>query len=139
MLMAAAAMGATAFQKGLGAMHSLSHPIGSLHGPHHGMTNAVFMPYVLVFNRAAIEPRIERLAAYLGLPPNFDAFLEWVLALRREIGVPHTLVALGVPLDRADLIAEMAIADPTAGSNPVELTKVAARRIFDDAASGKLA
>ena len=136
MLMAAAAMGATAFQKGLGAMHSLSHPIGSLHGAHHGMTNAVFMPYVLAFNRPLIETRIERLAAYLGLAPRFDAFLEWVLALRADVGVPHTLVALGVPLDKADLIAEMAVVDPTAGSNPVKLTKDAARRLFDDAAAG---
>jgi alcohol dehydrogenase len=136
MLMAAAAMGATAFQKGLGAMHSLSHPIGSLHGAHHGMTNAVFMPYVLTFNRAAIEQRIERLAAYLGMKPSFEAFHAWVLALREEIGVPHTLVALGVPLDQADLIAEMAIVDPTAGSNPVKLTKAAARQIFDAAATG---
>jgi alcohol dehydrogenase class IV len=93
MLMAAAAMGATAFQKGLGAMHSLSHPIGSLHGAHHGMTNAVFMPYVLEFNRSAIELRVERLAAYLGLQPTFEAFHAWVLKLREEIGVPHTLVA----------------------------------------------
>ncbi len=139
MLMAAAAMGATAFQKGLGAMHSLSHPIGSIHGAHHGMTNAVFMPYVLAFNRPAIEPRIGRLAAYLGLKASFDAFLQWILDLRAEIGVPHTLVALGVPLERADEIAEMAIHDPTAGSNPVTLTKAAARRLFDNAASGALA
>ena len=139
MLMAAAAMGATAFQKGLGAIHSLSHPVGSLHGSHHGMTNAVFMPYVLVFNRAAIEPQIERLAAYLGLPASFEAFMEWVLALRREIGVPHTLVALGVPLDQADRVAEMALHDPTAGSNPMQLTKESLRGIFDRAASGELA
>jgi len=139
MLMAAATMGATAFQKGLGAMHALSHPIGSLHGSHHGMTNAVFMPYVLTFNRPAIETRIERLAAFLGLQPSFEAFHEWVLALRREVGVPHTLVALGVPLDKADLIAEMAVVDPSAGGNPVKLTKEAARRIFDHAASGDLA
>jgi alcohol dehydrogenase len=139
MMMAAAAMGATAFQKGLGAIHSLSHPVGSLHGAHHGLTNAVFMPYVLVFNRPAIEARIERLAAYLGLAARFEAFHEWVLGLRREIGVPHTLVALGVPLENADLIAEMAIVDPTAGSNPVELTKAAARGIFDRAASGDIA
>src|SRR5271167_4336839 len=98
MMMAAAAMGATAFQKGLGAMHALSHPIGALHGTHHGMTNAVFMPYVLEHNRVAIADRIARLSGYLGLPMNFDAFLDWVLALRAEIGVPDTLVALGAPI-----------------------------------------
>jgi alcohol dehydrogenase len=139
MMMAAAAMGATAFQKGLGAMHALSHPIGSLHGAHHGMTNAVFMPYVLVHNRAAISERIARLAGYLGLAPDFDAFLDWVLALRSEIGVPHTLVALGAPVENVDRIVEMAVLDPTAGGNPVELTKDAARRIFEAAATGKIA
>jgi alcohol dehydrogenase len=92
-----------------------------------------------VFNRAAIEPRIERLAAYLGLPASFEAFMEWVLALRREIGVPHTLVAFGVPLDQADLVAEMALHDPTAGSNPMQLTKESLRGIFERAASGELA
>ncbi len=137
MMMAAAAMGATAFQKGLGAMHALSHPIGALHGTHHGMTNAVFMPYVLEFNRATIAERIGRAAAYLGLAPSFDAFLSWVLALRAEVGAPHTLVALGVPLDQADRIVEMALVDPTAGGNPVALTREGARRIFDAAATGR--
>jgi alcohol dehydrogenase len=136
MMMAAAAMGATAFQKGLGAIHSLSHPVGALYGTHHGMTNAVFMPYVLAFNRPAIEARIVRLAGYLDLERSFAAFLDWVLELRREVGVPHTLAGLEVRLDQGDLIAEMAIHDPTAGGNPVALTKDAARRIFEAAASG---
>jgi alcohol dehydrogenase len=138
MMMAAAAMGATAFQKGLGAIHALSHPVGALYGTHHGMTNAVFMPYVLAFNREAIEPRIARLAAFLGLAPSFAAFLDWVLALRQEIGVPHTLAGLAVPLDEADRIAEMAINDPTAGGNPVALSKAGAREIFDAAATGRI-
>lgn len=133
MMMSAAAMGATAFQKGLGAMHSLSHPIGSLYGTHHGMTNAVFMPYVLRFNRPAIEDRIGRLAGYLGLPPNFDAFYDWALALRAEVGVPNTITELGVTnVDRA-LVALMATEDPTAGSNPVELTVTAAGVILGQA------
>jgi alcohol dehydrogenase class IV len=134
MMMAAAAMGATAFQKGLGAMHSLSHPIGSLYGTHHGMTNAVFLPYVLRFNRPAIEERVGRLAGYLGLPPNFDAFYDWALALRSEIGVPNTITELGVTsIDRA-LVARMAAEDPTAASNPRELTVAAAERILTEAA-----
>ena len=90
-MMSAAAMGATAFQKALGAIHALSHPVGALYDTHHGLTNAVFMPYVLAFNRPAIEDKIARLAAYLGLAPTFDAFLAWVLELRAEIGIPHTL------------------------------------------------
>ncbi len=139
MMMAAAAMGATAFQKGLGAMHALSHPIGALHGTHHGMTNAVFMPYVLEHNRAAISEAIARAGAYLGLGASFDAFLDWVLDLRAEIGVPHTLIALGAPVDDADRIVEMALVDPTAGGNPVALTREGARRIFDAAANGAYA
>ena len=121
MMLAAAAMGATAFQKGLGAIHSLSHPIGAVYDTHHGLTNAVVMPYVLVFNRAAIEPKIERLAAWLGIDGGFAGFLDWILALRAELGVPHTLQELGVPTDRFDELAAMAVADPTAGGNPEPL------------------
>src|SRR5690606_5465505 len=81
-MMSAAAMGATAFQKGLGAIHALSHPVGALYDTHHGLTNAVFMPYVLVYNRDVVAERIERLAAYIGLDASFGAFLDWVLKLR---------------------------------------------------------
>ncbi len=93
-MMSAAAMGATAFQKGLGAIHSLSHPIGALYDTHHGMTNAVFMPYVLAFNRDAIEERIARLAAYLGIKGGFDGFAKAILKLRKELKVPHALPGL---------------------------------------------
>ncbi len=137
-MMAAAAMGATAFQKALGAIHALSHPVGALYDTHHGLTNAVFMPYVLAFNRPAIEERIARLAAYLGLSASFAAFLDWVLALRTETDVPHTLAGLGVDDARADVIARMAPDDPTAGGNPVPLDAVAARGIFDAALMGRL-
>lgn len=137
-MMAAAAMGATAFQKALGAIHALSHPVGALHDTHHGLTNAVFMPYVLAFNRAAIEDRIVQLAPYLGLAASFAAFLDWVLALRAEIGVPHTLAGLGVDGRHAALIARMAPHDPTAGGNPVPLDEAGARRIFEAALAGKL-
>ncbi len=135
-MMSAAAMGATAFQKGLGAIHSLSHPVGALYDTHHGMTNAVFMPYVLVFNRSAIEAKIERLSGYLGISGGFDGFLKAVLNLREEIGVPHTLAGLNVDAGRREEIAEMAIVDPTAGGNPVKLTKDGALQIFDAAMSG---
>jgi alcohol dehydrogenase class IV len=137
-MMAAAAMGATAFQKALGAIHALSHPVGAFHDTHHGLTNAVFMPYVLKFNRAAIEDKIERLAVYVGLPPSFDAFLDWVLLLREEIGVPATLAELNVTDAHAGEIARMAPDDPTAGGNPVPLDAAGARRIFDAALAGRL-
>jgi alcohol dehydrogenase len=137
-MMSAAAMGATAFQKALGAIHALSHPVGALYDTHHGLTNAVFMPYVLVFNRKAIEDKIKRLSAYIGLKPNFRAFLDFVLALREETGVPHTLAGLKVGPEKADMIVEMAPKDPTAGGNPVPLDKRAARTIFNRALEGRL-
>jgi alcohol dehydrogenase class IV len=135
-MITAAAMGATAFQKGLGGIHALSHPVGAIYDTHHGLTNAVFMPYVLDFNRPAIEERIVRLAAWLGLERSFDAFKAWILALREEIGIPHTLAGLGVDDARIDEIADKAIVDPTAGGNPVELTKDAAKAIFRAALKG---
>jgi alcohol dehydrogenase class IV len=137
-MMAAAAMGATAFQKGLGAIHALSHPVGALYDTHHGMTNAVFMPYVLMFNRSLVEDRIKRLAAYIGLRPTFRAFLDWVLALRAEIGVPHTLVGLKVDDAQIDRIIAMAVEDPTAGGNPRPFDKRAARTVFKRALEGRL-
>jgi alcohol dehydrogenase len=137
-MMAAAAMGATAFQKALGAIHALSHPVGAFHDTHHGLTNAVFMPYVLKFNRAAIEEKIERLAVYIGLPASFDDFLDWVLLLREQIGVPATLAELNVTDAHAAEIARMAPDDPTAGGNPVPLDAAGARRVFDAAMTGRL-
>jgi alcohol dehydrogenase class IV len=137
-MMAAASMGATAFQKGLGAIHALSHPVGALHDTHHGLTNGVFMPYVLVFNRREIEPHIKRLAAYIGLRPTFRAFLDWVLALRAEVGVPRTLAGLKVGDEQIDRIVAMAVEDPTAGGNPRLFDKRAARTIFKRALEGRV-
>ena len=137
-MMAAASMGSTAFQKGLGAMHALAHPMGALLNTHHGMTNAVFMPYVLAFNRPAIETRIARLAAYCGMAPSFDAYLDAVLALRRDVGVPHTLKEFGVDLAQIELMSDMAIVDPTAGGNPVPLTREIAMALYRKAYDGTL-
>ncbi|MDQ0320979.1 alcohol dehydrogenase class IV [Pararhizobium capsulatum DSM 1112] len=131
-MMSAAAMGAVAFQKGLGAIHSLSHPVGAIYNTHHGMTNAVVMPPVLRFNRPAIEDRIANAAAYLGISGGFDGFYDYVLKLREELGVPDKLSALGVGTDRIDEMSEMAIVDPTAGGNPVELTLEAAKQLFKE-------
>ena len=137
-MMAAAVAGATAFQKGLGAIHALSHPVGALHDTHHGLTNAVFAPYVLAFNRKAVEEKIRRLSACLGLKPSFRAFLDWVLALRAEIGIPHDLAGLNVDDRNIERIVAMAPNDPTAGGNPVLLDKRAARTIFKRALEGRL-
>ena len=141
-MMSAAAMGATAFQKGLGAIHSLSHPIGALYDTHHGMTNAVFMPYVLAFNRPAIEERLTRAAAYLGIRGGYEGFSKSVLKLRRQLKVPHTLPELvkGLDMDskRKAMIAEAAVADPSTGTNPIKLTKKAALEILQNSIDGKL-
>ncbi len=138
-MMSAAAMGATAFQKGLGGIHALSHPVGALYGTHHGLTNAVFMPYVLVHNRKVIEGKMGWLAAFLELPrADFDGFLAWMLEMRRNLGIPHTTAEIGLDAEKADLIAETAVVDPTAGGNPIKLTKEGARAIFDAALKGDL-
>ncbi len=121
-MMAAASMGAVAFQKGLGAIHSLSHPLGAVFNTHHGMTNAVVMPPVLRFNREAIEERIERAAAYLGIAGGFDGFFDFVLALRAELGVPENLTAMGVPKEQIDELTAAALEDPSTGGNPVKMT-----------------
>ena len=137
-MMSAAAMGATAFQKALGAIHALSHPVGAMYDTHHGMTNAVFMPYVLVFNRPAIEDKIQRLAAYIGLRPEFGAFLDWILELREATGVPHTLGGLKVDDTKIDDMSRMAPNDPTAGGNPIPLDEATCRKLYEAAFEGRL-
>jgi alcohol dehydrogenase class IV len=122
-MMAASGMGAVAFQKGLGAIHALSHPVGALYNTHHGTTNACVMPAVLRFNRPAIEARIDRLAAYLGLAGGFDGFLTYVLGLRAALHIPKRLGDMGVTADRLEEMAAMAAEDPSCGGNPVPLSK----------------
>lgn len=130
-MMAAAAMGAVAFQKGLGAIHALSHPIGAVYGTHHGTTNAVVMPMVLDFNRPEIEDRIARAADYLGIKGGFDGFRARVMALRAELGIPANLSEMGVGRDRLDELTEMALEDPSVGGNPVAMTRENTRALFD--------
>jgi len=137
-MMVAAAMGAVAFQKGLGGMHALSHPIGARFDTHHGMTNAVVMPYVLVANRPAVEGRLTGLAAWCGVEGGFDGLLSRVLALREELGVPHSLVELGVDPAAADPIAQDAVKDPSAAGNPRPFDHDLARRLFEAACRGDL-
>lgn len=137
-MLVASAMGAVAFQKGLGAVHALSHPIGAVYDTHHGLTNAVLLPYVLAHNYDAIENRISRLAAWLGLAgAGFGAFLDWILELRQRLGIPHTLHELGIPRDRFAELARMAVEDPTAAGNALPLTVEAALQILSDAFEGE--
>jgi len=130
-MMVAAAMGATAFQKGLGAMHAMAHPVGALYGTHHGMTNAVVMPEVLKLNRPAIETRIADAAAYLGWERSFDAFFDRVMALRAEMQVPASLRDMGVDRERIDALVAMALEDPSAAGNPVPMTEANTRALFE--------
>lgn len=137
-MLVASSMGATAFQRGLGAMHALSHPLGAIYDAHHGTLNAILMPYVLVANRSAIEAPLGRLARYLELPPDFDGFLEWVLSLRARIGIPDDLAAIGVDDARLEDLGHMAVADPSAQTNPVSHDAAAYSRIAATALEGDL-
>ncbi len=122
-MLAAASMGATAFQKGLGAVHSISHPIGAIYDTHHGLTNGVVMPYVLSYNRGAIEARMDDLANALRLPGHgAGAVLDWLIDMRSRLFVPNTLADLGVEEARIDELAEKAQRDPSTGGNPVAMT-----------------
>jgi len=129
-MMSAAMMGATAFQKGLGAIHAISHPVGAIYNTHHGMTNATVMPPVLKLNRPEIEERIGHLADYLCIKGGFDGFYDYVLELRESLGVPDKLGELGVATDRIDEMSEMALKDPSCAGNPVELTKENVTALF---------
>ena len=130
-MMSAAAMGAVAFQKGLGAIHSLSHPVGAVYGTHHGTTNAVVMPMVLDFNRDAIEDRITAAAAYLGIAGGFDGFRAKVMELRETLAIPANLTAMGVKPEDLDRLTDMALEDPSCGGNPVVMTRENTRALFD--------
>jgi alcohol dehydrogenase class IV len=136
-MMAASSMGAAAFQKGLGAMHAVGHAIGGHFAVHHGTTIAVMMPYVLQLNRQAISERLARLAQALGLAEaSADAVIDWVVTLRREVGIPHTLAELGIGAQDIGKLAASARVDPTASTNPVELTLDALEAVIGKAIAG---
>ncbi|HKJ52687.1 MAG TPA: iron-containing alcohol dehydrogenase [Gammaproteobacteria bacterium] len=130
-MMSAAAMGATAFMKGLGAIHALSHPIGAMYNSHHGTTNAVVMAPVLKFNREVIETRIERLAAYLGIAGGFDGFYDFVVGLNASLGIPANLTELGVTDPDLDWLVESALKDPSVGGNPLAMNADNTRKLIE--------
>jgi alcohol dehydrogenase class IV len=139
-MLAAASMGATAFQKGLGGVHAIAHPVGSWFNTHHGLTNAVILPYVITFNRTAIEDKTDVITRVLDLPARgFEGFLDWVLQMRRDLGIPHSLADLGVSADKAAIIGREAAIDPSAGGNPIPVDAAQLERIFRAAVEGKLA
>ncbi|MEO5930799.1 MAG: iron-containing alcohol dehydrogenase [Candidatus Kapaibacterium sp.] len=138
-MMAAASMGAAAFQKALGAIHALSHPLGAVYDLHHGLLNAVVMPYVMAFNRSAIEGKMTRLAGYLELEDrSYQGVFDWIIALRKEIGIPHTLADVGVDARHIDRLAAMAAIDPSAAGNPIPIGVEELKGMFIDAIEGKV-
>jgi len=138
-MLVCSSMGATAFQKGLGAMHALAHPLGALYDAHHGTLNAILMPYVLKANRNAIEEKITRLSRYLGLTTaGFDGFLDWVIELRAQLGIPDTLAMINIDDSDSETVGKMAVADPSAGGNPISFSSEQYQRIFQAAVAGQL-
>jgi alcohol dehydrogenase class IV len=131
-VMSAAAMGSTAFQKGLGAIHAISHPVGAIYHTHHGTTNAVCMPAVLQFNRSEIASRFDAVAAYLGITGGFDGFCAFVDDLNASMGIPKTLTGLGVTDPDIDRLVRDALADPSTGGNPVKMTPSNTRTLIED-------
>ena len=138
-LLAAASMGSTAFQKGLGAIHSLSHPLNAQFNLHHGLSNAIFMPYVLSFNKKNIEEKIISICDYLNLSKSFDAFLEWILELRKQLNIPHKLSDV-IETNKMNLddLSKMALDDPSTSSNPKKLTINDMKVMYEHSISGKL-
>ena len=138
-LLAAASMGSTAFQKGLGAIHSLSHPVNAQFNIHHGLSNAIFMPYVLTFNKNVIENKIITICDYLNLKKNFQSFLDWILDLRKKLNIPHKLSDV-VDIKKIDLeqLSKMAFEDPSTGGNPKKITIDDMKILYEHSISGKL-
>jgi len=130
-LMSAAAMGATAFQKGLGAIHAISHPVGAVHHTHHGTTNAVCMPEVLKFNADAIRTRFDLAAGYLGIEGGFEGFCAFVDEFNDSFGIPKTLTDLGVTDPDIEALVDAALRDPSTGGNPVEMTRANTRTLLE--------
>ena len=138
-MLTAASMGSTAFQKGLGAIHSLSHPVNALNNVHHGLSNAIFMPYVLTFNKSLIEKRIVSICDYLNLDKNFDSFLNWILDLRKDLKIPHKLSEVVEESKiNIDKLSKMALEDPSTATNPKKMTIDDMKILYEYSLSGKL-
>jgi alcohol dehydrogenase class IV len=138
-MLVASSMGATSFQKGLGGMHAIAHTLGALYNKHHGLLNAILMPYVMVANRQEIELKMTRVGSYIALrQANFDGVLEWILQLRKELGIPHTLSAIGIDTLQSDLVGKMSASDAAASGNPIKFNAEQYTIIFSNAVKGIL-
>ena len=137
-MLVASTMGATSFQRGLGAMHAIAHSLGAVFGAHHGMLNAILMPYVLKANRSVIEGDIAWLAQTIGLDPSFEGFQNWVLDLRRALEIPHSLEEIDIKPDCVEHIGAMSMVDPSAGTNPILFDQKQYATICLDAINGSI-
>ncbi len=138
-MLAAASMGSTAFQKGLGAIHSLSHPINAQFNVHHGLSNAIFMPYVLTFNKSLIEEKVVSICDYLNLDKNFESFISWILQLRKKLKIPHKLSDV-IDVEKMNLnkLSKMALEDPSTATNPKKMTIDDMKILYEYSITGKL-
>ncbi len=138
-LLVAASMGSTAFQKGLGAIHSLSHPVNAQFDIHHGLSNAIFMPYVLTFNKSSVENRISSICDYINLDKNFESFLNWILDLRKKLNIPHKLSdVMDTKKINLNKLSKMAFEDPSTQTNPKKMTIDDMKILYEHSISGKL-
>ena len=138
-MLTTSSMGSIAFQKGLGAIHSLSHPVGAIYDTHHGLTNAVFMPYVLNKNKDTIEIKIKNLSSYLNLKNNsFETFLDWILEIRKKLNIPHTLKEIIDNDEKFEVMSKMALEDPSTSTNPKKLSQEDFLKLYHDSFNGKL-
>jgi alcohol dehydrogenase class IV len=138
-MLTAASMGSTAFQKGLGAIHSLSHPVNAQFNVHHGLSNAIFMPYVLTFNKKEISEKIISICDYLNLDKSFESFLNWILDLRKELNIPHKLSDV-IDAEKMNLnkLSQMALEDPSTATNPKKMTIDDMKILYEYSLTGKL-
>ena len=136
-MLVASMMGAAAFQKGLGAIHSITHPVNSLYHTHHGTTNGTVMPFVLNFNRSSIEKKFDRLANFLGIPNGFEGVVNWIVELKKEMEIPETLKDMGVNEGDEVKLAPLAQEDPSTGANPVEMTEEKFQELILNCINGK--
>ena len=139
-MLTAASMGSTAFQKGLGAIHSLSHPVNAVNNIHHGLSNAIFMPYVLTFNKNEIENKIIKISDFLELKNrSFNGFVDWVLDLRERLSIPHKLSEVIKEKDfDVDKLSKMAFEDPSTFTNPRKISVDDMKILYEHSMLGKL-
>jgi alcohol dehydrogenase class IV len=138
-MLVASSMGATAFQKGLGGVHALAHPLGANYDAHHGLLNAILLPYVLLHNRVAISEKISAIAHHLRLEDtSFEGFMLWLLDLRKQLGIPKNLKAIGINTRQSQMIGEQAVLDPSASGNPIQMTAEQYEQVFINAVEGSL-